>query len=257
MSRANIKQTFVGVIHSAKVVEASEPPLEQAPQPVPTPDTDIVSGVVAASVSFNALRPLQVLPAVWDVFSAPVALIDSNLSSFRLPDQTATINDYIAGNYGDDRDDSGVEYDATCLASSEGAKRQRIPGGDYNSYALEARAIMHYDTGADLRALFAGAAARSGVNLALFDWTGPFTGQESQVLSFSLEDHMVWHPPADSGGQGWEERLTHNDLHLKILPSDPAQMPSMQIDDDKVAIFDLIFTSTNGGTWQLYVLRAS
>lgn len=126
-------QTGKGLISATPQETLQEKP-EIAPFPIEQ-DT-MITGVVSAVIAMNALQPLQPQPSIWDTFSSPVAIIDSGLSAFRLPDPEPTINAYLAG-------DDEVEFDEDCLLEETSPTRQRLPNaGDHNSYVLTARAIL-------------------------------------------------------------------------------------------------------------------
>src|SRR5690606_16000818 len=115
----------------------------------------LVNGVLASSITLNAMQPFQEHPERWDVFSTPLSIVDDRLEALALPDPSFTIAEYVSPAYGDEEtvepDDpdggevspvgpGGLEFDEACMLSPELPTRQRLPnGGQHNSYVLQAR----------------------------------------------------------------------------------------------------------------------
>lgn len=210
--------------------------------PVPIEQDSMITGVIAAGIALNALQPLQHRPTTWDVFSSPMAIIDSSLSAFRLPDPGPTINAYLAG-------DADVEFDETCLIEEVSPTRQRLPNaGLHNSYILQARAII-LPRAVDIDAwnLFAGAASATNIDIEAMEWAGPYSRAMPQVGSMQIQPHFapggvtLNHYRADGG-----------------VPTVTFQTP----EPDVVlaahrGIFDLLFYAVNGSRWGLIITRIS
>lgn len=245
-----IMQTYRGLVQFTRPEEATEEQPDEAPQPVPIEEGQIVSGVVAAGISLNSIRPLQPQPTTWDVFSSPTALINGDLAAFRLPDPEPTINDYIAG-------ETGVEYDEQCLLSTESPTRQRIPGaGEHNSYSIEARAIVPVDAALNVETLIRAAAAASGVDVVMFDWVGPFRGMDARVGRLRIAPHDVWQ---DGERVGTYEHTSDIDDGLPTVEfeaPDVGELSSSSSGYAIPAVLDLLFTSVSGAPWKLYVMRS-
>jgi hypothetical protein len=208
--------------------------------PVPIEQADLISGVVAAGISLNALRPLQPFPSTWDAFSSPVAILDGSLAAFRLPDPAPVINDYIAG-------ETGVEYDEACLLSDESPTRQRLPNaGMHNSYMLGATAIFR-DIEIDALSVITSAAAASGVVVDHAGWAGIHAYGDPLTATLSIAAHhipnagVITHH-AEGGGSP----------SVTMTPPDPDPVSSIQ-----TAVFDLLFYAIAGGTWHLIITRTS
>jgi hypothetical protein len=238
------KRKLQGRITSAKPVEAKAADVRDAPEPVPVPieSGDMISGVVAASVALNSLRPLQVRPAIWDVFSAPFAILDESFEGFRLPDPSFSINDYISGG-------AGVEYDAACLLGAGSPTRQRLPdGGAMNSYYLHARAIFELSAEATIN--LDSLLDVAGVSYQGTLWTGPFQAGERE-FPVSISDHYV-------PGVGYLEHhrsgSTSEDPVFTLSQQDPALLEHRS--GLSHAHIDLHFLSPGDGAWSLTVVRS-
>lgn len=230
-------QSGKGVISATPLeTEEEKPEIEL----VPIEKSDLISGVVAAGVSLNALRPLQPFPGIWDVFSSPVALIDGGLSGFRLPDPSATINSYMSR-------DLTTEYDAECLLEESSPTRQRIPNaGEHNSYMIQATAIIR-SLDIDALPIIETAAVASGVNVLHTGWSGIHAYGDEMTGRLGIMDHYVIgsgslpHRSSDGGSPS-----------VTMTPPDPNAVSRYQ-----TGVFDLLFYAVDGATWQLIVARTS
>lgn len=230
-------QSGKGVISATPLETEDEKPEIEL---VPIEQADMISGVVAAGVSLNSLRPLQPFPGIWDVFSSPIALIDSDLTRFRLPDPSATINNYMSR-------DLTTEYDAECLLEESSPTRQRIPNaGEHNSYMIQATAIIR-SMEADALTIIETAAVASGVTVLHTGWSGIHAYGDEMTGRLGIMNHYVVgsgdlpHRSSDGGAPS-----------VTMTPPDPNAVLSYQ-----TGVFDLLFFSIDGQTWQLIVTRTS
>ena len=215
------------ILPTPDVVATPKAPLRDTFAPVQVAQGELLSGVVAAGISLNAMRPLQVRPALWDVASAPFALLDDSFSGFSLPDPEPTILDYLSGG-------AELVFDEQCLLDGGGATGLFPNGGLHNSYVLTATALV---TSANPGALFAQA---TGATLLDLSWSGPFVSGNTVETELSLASHVVnsvAHPHASPDG---------GPPLLTVQVSEPGTSSGT---------FDLFFMSENGGPWSFYALK--
>lgn len=237
------KRKLQGRISAAKGVESKISDVRDAPESVPIESGDLVTGVVAAAVSLNSLRPLQVHPVTWDVFSAPFAILDESFENFRLPDPSFTINDYIAGAAGD------VEYDATCLLGAGVPTRQRLPGaGQMNAYYLHARAIFEMSAGTTIN--LDELLDVEGVDYGGTIWCGPFQEGEDE-FPVSIASHGF--VPGYGYLNHYREGSSSEAPVFKMSRQDPALLQYRA--GLTHAHLDLHFLSPGTGAWDLTVVR--
>lgn len=257
---------MVGLIRAPKEIEEKETPKIDQPELESFSEGSQVSGVVAASITLNSMMPLQYHPETWDVFSTPVALVNSSLTGLRLPNPQPKIMDYImspdpaeapggSGDQGEievDGDDEQIEYDEACLLLPETPTRQKLPGGgQHNSYCISAKAIVteaEFDFPAFLETL-------PNVDVMMLDWAGPFAFNAQHIARVSIASHEIsgYGIPRDFiishvAEDGFSTQ-THGNRPVIVFD---------QIDPRVGAgVWDLLFMSLNGGRWQLYATRES
>jgi hypothetical protein len=140
--------------------------------------TDVISGVIAATVSTNRLMPLSVSPSSWDVLANYFAEIDGGFSGFRLPAVGVKLGYYATGLM-------SAEF-ATEDFDLDPPKQNLFNVREQKSYAIQAVARCNQD---GLLALTG--ASDNNVTVMGLEWGGPWSAEEQYLMSVDIEPHVT------------------------------------------------------------------
>lgn len=203
------------------------------PDIIPSAQADVLSGVVAATVSTNRVMPLAALPDTWDVLACHHAIIGSGFTGFRLPSVGARLGDYAAGLM-------DAEFDVPSM-TLDPPKQNIMDVRDNRSFAIQALARCNQD---GLTALLA--ASSSAVTVHPLRWAGPWSAEEQYLMTVALNDHSIL-----TGG------ATVNYMHTPAEENVSVTVPDVEtvVGGGYTALVDLTFLSIDGEKWEAYPTR--
>lgn len=199
---------------------------DNRPESIKDVDTNIVTGVVAATIKSNSMSPIAIDPISWDVLACPMAMLSGGLDSFRLPNPEFTIAQYAQGL-------AEAEFDEGCSSSNGPSKQHLINVRHGNSYILQATAHIRDQAGMD--ALMAAGLAQ----VRPLQWAGPWSEDEGYLIQIQILDHHI--------GSNY---YSHDDVSVTIDVPSP-----LTVALGAVAVVDLTFIALDGGEWVVYPVR--
>lgn len=194
---------------------------------IPAAQAEVISGIIAATVSSNRVMPMAVNPSTWDVFACKFAILSGSLSAIRLPTPGIPLWKYAAGLQTAEFDDVELELDPP----KQNLRNIRTS----DDYGIEAKARCDQ---AGLTKLL----EMADPNLEILElrWAGPWSPEERHFFTVTLEDHVI-------AGNRYTHTPTSGNVGVDVPPVDVVEAGDH-------ALIDIQFVSM-GGKWQAIMTR--